>query len=657
MNPLKNISATDRKAHTKRRLANEIDDDEELKQIYERISGKPHPLDYTNFFSKLFFCYIDQYIYLSKKMIPTQECHHKLPINQEIKYNRKRIGEGMYGADDDDSTSRLPTDVDDLDFKMKSRTKLSLFKAFINVAKVEFSICLVLFLILAGIEFVKVLVLNDTLDFIVEDIAKYGKIHNKMDIFKEFFIYWFMTIMIPILDNAAMMQLNLCTMRLEGGIHGILYEKYMRIGIINPHEHDEGSIINYIQNDVNSFNRMLFVLKYFLVNTVSLVACISVGLYFFGFYFLIMVFGSVTCYVVNWPLVAKNILYYMKSKSNTDQRIGLMKDILKNLQFVKVCALENFVQIKLSDIREIEIRNMMISGIYSSVVEGSSKFCTSMVIIIFFFFYILGDNEISVSTVTTILLVSNMYIENLTGTVSGLTGVLNSMVHFDRLDLFLNSDEMIDYYKSRRTDPESQFAVEVKNGDFFWNKKVSKEEAEERRQAASINNSSTQGTQGKSQQDSDGGRNSGGSELGYKLLEPLEDVDTGFNLKNINFRAEKGKLTVIIGKIGSGKSSLIHAILGEVGIKDTEQTSIVVNGMIGFCSQKPWMINGTIKDNILLDKEYDQIKFGWALKYSALEHDIKIWDDKEMHIVGERGAALSGGQKARIALARCLYQR
>ena len=144
--------------------------------------------------------------------------------------------------------------------------------------------------------------------------------------------------------------------------------------------------------------------------------------------------------------------------------------------------------------------------------------------------------------------------------------------------------------------------------------------------------------------------------MGYKLLGNLEDNDGGFSMSNINFRAEKGKLTVIIGKIGSGKSSLIHAILGEMGIRDTSKTSIVVNGMIGFCSQKPWMINGTIKDNIVLDKAYDQIKFEWALKYSALEHDIKIWDDKEMHIVGESGAALSGGQKARIALARCLYQ-
>ena len=480
MDSFQTFSPADREENTKRRLANEIDDDDELREIYQRMSGKPHPLDYTNFLSKLFFCYIDQYIHLAKKMVPTQECHHNLPISQEIKYNRKRLGKGMYGSDDDHSTSKLPTDADDLDFKMKSKSKMSLFKAFVDVVKVEFSICLALFIILVVIEFVQVLILKDTLDLIVNDIEKYGKIHNKIQIFKVFLIYLSITLMIPILDNAAMMQLNLCAMRLEAGIHGLLFEKYMRIGVINPYEHDEGSIINYIQNDVNAFNLMLFNLRYWLVSTMNLVSSLAIGLYFFGFYFFILIIGSVLCYIMNWHFIAKSIFYYTKAKSSTDKRLNLMKNILKNLHYIKVCALENFVQIKLSEIRGIEIYNQMLYGVYTSVLQGVGTFLTGMVTIIFFYSYICGDNDISVSTVTMVLIVFNMYIENLIGAVSGLTNILSGMVHFVRLDSFLNSDEMVDYYKSRKTEPESQFALDVKNGDFYWNKKISKEEAEEK---------------------------------------------------------------------------------------------------------------------------------------------------------------------------------
>ena len=127
-------------------------------------------------------------------------------------------------------------------------------------------------------------------------------------------------------------------------------------------------------------------------------------------------------------------------------------------------------------------------------------------------------------------------------------------------------------------------------------------------------------------------------------------------MDGVNFRAKKGDLTVLIGKIGSGKSSLLYSLLGDMRIKDLKKTSVVVNGTVGFLSQNPWLINGTVKENILLDKDLDPKKFSWAVKYSALDHDIKIWDEKEDHFIGENGAALSGGQKARIALARCLYQ-
>ena len=92
-------------------------------------------------------------------------------------------------------------------------------------------------------------------------------------------------------------------------------------------------------------------------------------------------------------------------------------------------------------------------------------------------------------------------------------------------------------------------------------------------------------------------------------------------------------------------------------IKNFNETKVYINGSIGYLGQNPWIFNGTIKENILLDKEFDKDAFDFVLKYSALEEDVRTWEEGVEKKVGESGASISGGQKARVALARCLYQK
>jgi len=87
----------------------------------------------------------------------------------------------------------------------------------------------------------------------------------------------------------------------------------------------------------------------------------------------------------------------------------------------------------------------------------------------------------------------------------------------------------------------------------------------------------------------------------------------------------KGKVTFIIGKIGSGKSSLLYAILGEMSVSD-KTSRLNIDGKIGYIGQKPWILNTTVKKNILMDKPEDPDKLAWALKYSAFEDDVKTFE-------------------------------
>ena len=125
-----------------------------------------------------------------------------------------------------------------------------------------------------------------------------------------------------------------------------------------------------------------------------------------------------------------------------------------------------------------------------------------------------------------------------------------------------------------------------------------------------------------------------------------------FILHNIAFTAGSGTLTVITGPVGSGKSTLLSAIAGV--IPDTGGT-ISCKGTLVYAPQIAWIFSGTIRENILFGEPYDESKYTRTIEACALTHDIQQFPDGDRTFVGERGVILSGGQRARVSLARAVY--
>ena len=129
-----------------------------------------------------------------------------------------------------------------------------------------------------------------------------------------------------------------------------------------------------------------------------------------------------------------------------------------------------------------------------------------------------------------------------------------------------------------------------------------------------------------------------------------------FRLQDFNFSVKRGHLTGIIGKVGSGKSSLLASILGEMNkISGKISVEWPYSG-IGYIQQEPWLQKGSVKDNILFGKMFQQDWYDSVLEACALNEDLKQWYHGDQTNVGENGSMLSGGQKARVALARAVYQ-
>lgn len=123
-------------------------------------------------------------------------------------------------------------------------------------------------------------------------------------------------------------------------------------------------------------------------------------------------------------------------------------------------------------------------------------------------------------------------------------------------------------------------------------------------------------------------------------------------LKNINMEVKKNTLCAIVGTVGSGKSSVIQAFLGEM-----EKLSGRVNtvGSVAYVPQQAWIQNATFRDNILFGKPYDRKLYNRVIDACALRADIDILSAGDQTEIGEKGINLSGGQKQRISLARAVY--
>jgi len=126
-------------------------------------------------------------------------------------------------------------------------------------------------------------------------------------------------------------------------------------------------------------------------------------------------------------------------------------------------------------------------------------------------------------------------------------------------------------------------------------------------------------------------------------------------LNNINIWIPKEKLTLIVGSVGSGKSSLLSAIIGEMVKISGHISWSETNSFIGYVGESPWLINSSLQENITFGYPFDRKRYDKVIKACALQADIDILPNGDFTEIGERGINLSGGQKERIALARAIY--
>lgn len=132
--------------------------------------------------------------------------------------------------------------------------------------------------------------------------------------------------------------------------------------------------------------------------------------------------------------------------------------------------------------------------------------------------------------------------------------------------------------------------------------------------------------------------------------------ETKMVLKDISFKVYHGELVAVVGKVGSGKSSIIQALIENLHLIKTSETSrVAVSGQVAYVSQEAWIQNASIKKNIIFGSQENQQKYDQVIKVCQLSADLEILPGGDQTEIGEKGINLSGGQKTRVSIARAVY--
>lgn len=316
--------------------------------------------------------------------------------------------------------------------------------------------------------------------------------------------------------------------------------------------------------------------------------------------------------------------------AGTDARIHATNEILQNIRIIKYFAWEKRFEDIVDEKRRAELKALRFRYIIWSIAATVWYGTPILITFLSFFLYTAVEKKrLSPSIAFPALSMFSLLRIPLDQLADMIAHVQESKVSLDRVDRYLNEEETEKY--NQLTDSN------VTGGP----PKISLEKA-------TLTWGSTKPASGVL----------GGSDA-FRLI----GVDISFRV---------GKLNIIAGPTGSGKTSLLMALLGEMRLLEgrvylpgglSNRVELPVDPQTGlmesvaYCAQEAWLVNATVKENIVFASPYDQRRYNAVLRACALERDLGILDAGDQTMVGEKGISLSGGQKQRISLARAVYSR
>ncbi|XP_014196479.2 ATP-binding cassette subfamily C member 4, partial [Haplochromis burtoni] len=389
-------------------------------------------------------------------------------------------------------------------------------------------------------------------------------------------------------------------MKIRVAMCHMIYKKALHLSSSAMGKTTTGQIVNLLSNDVNKFDEVTIFLHFLWVGPLQAAAVVGLLWNEIGPSCL----GGIGVLLILMPVQSMFGRLFSKFRSKTatltDSRIRTMNEVVSGMRIIKMYAWEKPFAALVSEVRRKEISKIMKSS-YLRGLNMASFFCASkLILFVTFAIYVLLGNTISASRVfVTVSLYSAVRLTVTLFFPSAIEKLFESRVSVRRIQEFLTLDEIRKNTVALPQD-EKDAAVEIQDLTCYWDKSLD-----------------------------------------------------AVSLQSISLTLSSNQLLAVIGPVGAGKSSLLSSILGEL---PAEKGVLRVKGQLTYAAQQPWVFPGTIRSNILFGKELNPQKYERVIRACALKRDLELLPDGDQILIGDRGATLSGGQKARVNLARAVYQ-
>jgi len=430
----------------------------------------------------------------------------------------------------------------------------------------------------------------------------------------------------------------------------------------------EGEIINFIQVDSIKLAMTMITSPTIIIVPIQIVVYTLMLFEFFGISFLFGFGVLVTFIVINFCIQIRYRALQKDILKKKDARMKITTQVINGLKIVKLYAWEDEFLKRIQKARDEELGYLK-KGMNLSTASITLLWCAPIFVSVssigaYQYFNKLLKIE-DIFTAISIFSTIQEPIRNLPWMVSNL---IETLISLKRIQKYLSQDD-IDPHKLKNNEPETMtrnVSVKISNGNFTWGVDFKEKEKEKKKvipkEELQINDTSIGISKSDLINDENSRQNDNNpliSNQESSLLVSKSSIDNlplqpRTVLKNINLEIKKGEFVCIIGEVGSGKSSLLQAMLNNM-LSVESNTDIIINGKVSYVSQVPWIQNDTVKGNILFNSNFDENRYNYVLDICELRPDLQILVGGEMTEIGEKGINLSGGQKARISIARALY--